>query len=284
VHKRSQNLDDFGAGDQGLMFGYATDEWDQETLHPLSHQLANSLCEELAKVRHAGTIPWLRPDCKAQVILQYTKEPSGRLVPLSIHTILISTQHNPDVAPETIRSVITEQIIKKVCPTELMKDDTRIIINPSGSFILGGPAADTGLTGRKIIVDTYGGWASHGGGAFSGKDPTKVDRSANYYARYVAKSLVAAGLCHRVCVQLSYAIGLPDPLSVYIDSYGSVKESLTDEDLEDIVSKNFNFRPGNMIKELNLLRPIYEKTAKYGAFGRRGDSDFTWECPKKLIL
>jgi S-adenosylmethionine synthetase len=213
----------------------------------------------MAKARHSKRIPWLRPDCKAQVIVEYQKSTTerGRLIPVSIHTILISTQHNPDVSSEEIQTTIKEQIVNKVCPSSLFTIATRIIINPSGSFIVGGPTADTGLTGRKIIVDTYGGWASHGGGAFSGKDPTKVDRSANYYARYVAKSLVAAGVCHRVCVQLSYAIGLPDPLSVYIDSYGTVKEGLSDEDLEDIVLKNFNFRPGNMIKELKLLRPIY---------------------------
>ena len=161
--------------------------------------------------------------------------------------------------------------------------DTKIVINPSGSFVVGGPKADSGLTGRKIIVDTYGGWAPHGGGAFSGKDPTKVDRSASYYTRYVAKSLVAAGLAHRVLVQVSYAIGLADPLSIYIDSYGTVKEGYTDEDLVRIVRKNFNFRPGSIIKELNLLRPIYRKTAKYGHFGRT-DPDFTWEQPKKLVL
>jgi S-adenosylmethionine synthetase len=161
--------------------------------------------------------------------------------------------------------------------------DTKIVINPSGSFVTGGPKADSGLTGRKIIVDTYGGWAPHGGGAFSGKDPTKVDRSASYYARYVAKSLVAAGLANRVLVQVSYAIGLPDPLSIYIDSYGTVKEGMNDEDLARIVRNNFSFRPGNIIKELNLLRPIYRKTAKYGHFGRN-DPDFTWETPKKLVL
>lgn len=164
-----------------------------------------------------------------------------------------------------------------------MLKDTDIVINPSGSFVLGGPAADSGLTGRKIIVDTYGGWAPHGGGAFSGKDPTKVDRSACYYCRFVAKSLVAAGLCHRVLIQVSYAIGLPDPLSIYLESYGTVKEGLTDEDLTEIVKKNFNFRPGHIIKELDLLRPIYLKTAKYGHFGR-SDPDFTWETPKKLNL
>ena len=161
--------------------------------------------------------------------------------------------------------------------------DTKIVINPSGSFVTGGPQADSGLTGRKIIVDTYGGWAPHGGGAFSGKDPTKVDRSASYYTRYVAKSLVAGGLCHRALVQVSYAIGLPDPLSIYVDSYGTVKEGMTDEDLIRVVKKNFNFRPGNIIKELNLLRPIYRKTAAYGHFGRN-DPDFTWEKPKQLVL
>lgn len=201
---------------------------------------------------------------------------------MRIYNILISTQHNPEVSNEEITRVLTEQIIKKVCPAEMLVD-TKLVINPSGSFVTGGPKADSGLTGRKIIVDTYGGWAPHGGGAFSGKDPTKVDRSASYYARYVAKSLVAAGLAHRVLVQVSYAIGLPDPLSIYIDSYGTVKEGYTDEDLARIVRKNFSFRPGNIIKELNLLRPIYRKTAKYGHFGRN-DPDFTWEQPKKLVL
>lgn len=215
------------------------------------------------------------------MIVEYQNE-KGRLKPIRIYNILISTQHNPDVSNEEITRVLTEQIIKKVCPAEML-NDTKIVINPSGSFVTGGPKADSGLTGRKIIVDTYGGWAPHGGGAFSGKDPTKVDRSASYYARFVAKSLVAAGLAHRVLVQVSYAIGLPDPLSVYIDSYGTVKEGMTDIDLARIVRKNFNFRPGSIIKELNLLRPIYRKTAKYGHFGRN-DPDFTWEFPKKLNL
>ena len=277
----AKDMDDFGAGDQGIMFGYATDEWDTVSLHPYSHYLANLLCEEMAKARHSGQIPWLRPDCKSQVIVEYKNE-KGMVEPIRIYNILISTQHDETVTTEEIKKVLTEQIIKKVCPAEMLKD-TDIVINPSGSFILGGPAADSGLTGRKIIVDTYGGWAPHGGGAFSGKDPTKVDRSATYYARFVAKSLVAAGLCHRVLVQVSYAIGLPDPLSIYIESYGTAKEGITDEDLVEIVKKNFNFRPGNIIKELDLLRPIYQKTAKYGHFGR-SDPDFTWETPKKLNL
>lgn len=274
-------MDDFGAGDQGLMFGYATDEWDKETLHPYSHYLSNLLCEEMAKARHSGQIPWLRPDCKSQVIVEYENN-KGHLKPVSIYNILISTQHNPDVSNEEIRRVIEEQIIRKVCPAEMLVN-TKLVINPSGSFVMGGPQADSGLTGRKIIVDTYGGWAPHGGGAFSGKDPTKVDRSGAYYARYVAKSLVAAGLCHRVLVQVSYAIGLADPLSIYIDSYGTVKDGLTDDDLVRIVNKNFNFRPGNIIRELDLLRPIYQKTAKYGHFGRN-DPDFTWEKPKPISL
>lgn len=198
--------------------------------------------------------------------------------PVGIYNVLISTQHDEDVSNEEIRRVLYEKIIKKVCPAELLTE-TKVVINPSGKFVLGGPHADAGLTGRKIIVDTYGGWAPHGGGAFSGKDPSKVDRSAAYYARYVAKSLVAAGLAHRVLVQVSYAIGLADPLSIYIDSYGTVKEGLTDYDLIRIVKNNFNFRPGNIIKELDLKRPIYKKTAKYGHFGRN-DPDFTWEQPK----
>lgn len=263
------------------MFGYATDEWDKETLHPYSHYLSNLLCEEMAKARHSGQIPWLRPDCKSQVIVEYENN-KGHLKPVSIYNILISTQHNPDVSNEEIRRVIEEQIIRKVCPAEMLVN-TKLVINPSGSFVMGGPQADSGLTGRKIIVDTYGGWAPHGGGAFSGKDPTKVDRSGAYYARYVAKSLVAAGLCHRVLVQVSYAIGLADPLSIYIDSYGTVKDGLTDDDLVRIVNKNFNFRPGNIIRELDLLRPIYQKTAKYGHFGRN-DPDFTWEKPKPISL
>lgn len=180
------------------MFGYATDEWDKETLHPYSHYLANKLCEEMAIARHSKTIPWLRPDCKSQVIVEYENK-GGMVKPISIYNILISTQHDGGISNEEINNTLTEKIIKKVCPAEMLKE-TKIVINPSGSFEMGGPQADAGLTGRKIIVDTYGGWAPHGGGAFSGKDPSKVDRSAAYYGRYVAKSLVAAGLCHRVLV------------------------------------------------------------------------------------
>lgn len=261
------------------MFGYATNEWDTELLHPYSHVLANQLGEEMARARHSGELPWLRPDCKTQVIVEYKKEADGRMTPIRVYNILISTQHTDAIKTEELRQILEEKIIKKVVPAAMLQD-TKIVINPSGSFISGGPAADAGLTGRKIIVDTYGGWAPHGGGAFSGKDPSKVDRSAAYYARYVAKSLVAAGLAHRVLVQVSYAIGLADPLSIHVESYGTVQGGRSDDDLKKIVENNFCFRPYNIIKELDLRRPIYLKTAKFGHFGRN-DPDFTWETPKK---
>lgn len=267
-----------GAGDQGLMFGYATDEWDTETLHPYSHVAAGLIVEEMAKLRKDGTLPWMRPDCKSQVIVEYEKMGDGQVKPKRVFNILISTQHDENVDQDTIKSELTEKVIKKVIPADMLVD-TQIVINPSGSFIQGGPFADAGLTGRKIIVDTYGGWCPHGGGAFSGKDASKVDRSAAYYARFVAKSLVANGLAHRVLVQVSYAIGIADPLSIHIDSYGTVKEGMTDDDLTRITRNNFNFRPGSIIKELGLKRPIFQKTAAFGHFGR-SDPDFTWEFPK----
>jgi S-adenosylmethionine synthetase len=267
------------AGDQGHMFGYATDEWDKETLFPLSHYLASRLCLKLAELRRSKEIPWLRPDCKSQVTVEYLREKSI-IKPLRVFNVLVSTQHDKSVTQEEIRKIVIEKVIKKVIPAEYLDEKTVYYVNPSGSFQVGGPAADAGLTGRKIVVDTYGGWAPHGGGAFSGKDPSKVDRSAAYYARYVAKSLVAAGLCHRAQVQVSYAIGVSDPLSIFIDSLGTVKEGISDYDLLHIVLKNFDFRPGSMIKELNLKRPIYRKTAAYGHFGRM-DPDFTWEYPKR---
>lgn len=200
------------------------------------------------------------------------------LKPISVYNILISTQHDPAVTNDVITKTLTDEVIKKVVP-EAMLTNTKIVINPSGKFDIGGPAADAGLTGRKIIVDTYGGWCPHGGGAFSGKDQSKVDRSAAYYGRYVAKSIVANGLAHRCLIQVSYAIGLADPLSIHVDSYGTVKEGLTDDDLMRIVKNNFCFRPGAIIKELDLKRPIYQKTAAFGHFGRT-DKDFTWEQPK----
>ena len=227
------------------MFGYATNEWDTETLHPYSHYLANKLGEEMAIKRKNGSIGWLRPDCKTQVIVEYRND-NGKMVPLRVYNILISTQHDPEVTNEVIKETLTEQIIKQVIP-ENMLQGTQIVINPSGKFDRGGPAADAGLTGRKIIVDTYGGWGAHGGGAFSGKDPTKVDRSAAYYARFVAKSLVAGGLCDRALLQVSYAIGLADPLSIHVETYGTVKDGRTEADIVRIVRNNFNFRPGNII-------------------------------------
>ena len=248
VHGNKDELD-MGAGDQGLMFGYATDEWDTEILHPYSHYLSNEICALMAKERKNGNIPWLRPDCKSQVIVEYEKLADGQVKPIRVYNILISTQHHPDTDNETIRKVLTEQVINKVVPAEMLVD-TKIVINPSGKFDVGGPAADAGLTGRKIIVDTYGGWCPHGGGAFSGKDASKVDRSAAYYGRYVAKSIVANKLAHRVLVQVSYAIGLADPLSIHVDSYGTMKEGLTDDDLTRIVKNNFCFRPGSIIQEL----------------------------------
>jgi len=232
----------------------------------------------MAIQRKNGSIPWLRPDNKSQVIVEYEKLADGNVKPKRVYNVLISTQHSMDVTNEVIRETLTEKVIKKVIPAEFLID-AKLVINPSGRFDSGGPQADAGLTGRKIIVDTYGGWSPHGGGAFSGKDASKVDRSAAYYGRYVAKSLVANGLCNRVLVQVSYAIALADPLSIHIDTYGTVKEGFTDEKLVKIVRNNFNFRPGNIIKELDLKRPIYEKTARYGHFGR-DDPDFTWEKPK----
>lgn len=237
---------DFGAGDQGLMFGYATDEH-PETLHPYSHVLSNQICERMAVLRKDGTLPWLRPDCKSQVIIEYESKANGTVKPLRIYNILISTQHDPSISNEDIRKELIEKVINVIAPADMLKG-TDIVINPSGKFCIGGPAADAGLTGRKIIVDTYGGWCPHGGGAFSGKDATKVDRSGAYYARFVAKSLVANKLCNRCVVQVSYAIGIADPLSIHVDSYGTVKEGLNDNDLMKIVKKNFNFRPGNIIK------------------------------------
>ena len=200
------------------------------------------------------------------------------LKPIRVYNILISTQHSPDVTNDVIQKTLTEEVINKVVPAEML-NGTKIVINPSGKFDVGGPAADAGLTGRKIIVDTYGGWCPHGGGAFSGKDQSKVDRSAAYYGRYVAKSIVANKLAHRCLIQVSYAIGLADPLSIHVDSYGTVKEGMTDDDLIRIVKNNFCFRPGSIIKELDLKRPIYQKSAAFGHFGRT-DPDFTWETPK----
>jgi S-adenosylmethionine synthetase len=274
------NPEDIGAGDQGIMFGYATDE--TETMMPLTHMLATQIGAKLTEVRKNGTLPWVRPDGKTQVTCEYTME-NGAPVPLRVHTVVISTQHSEDVTNEQISKDLMEHVIKPVIPAKYLDDKTIYHLNPSGRFVIGGPHGDAGLTGRKIIIDTYGGWGAHGGGAFSGKDTTKVDRSAAYAARWVAKSLVASSLCKRVLVQLSYAIGVAHPLSVFVDSYGTCTTGLTDEELTAIVNKNFDLRPGCIIRDLDLRRPFLKRTAAYGHFGRE-DPDFKWELPKKLEL
>jgi S-adenosylmethionine synthetase len=274
---KKQEDDTLGAGDQGLMFGYACKETPE--LMPLSYELARKLAQKLSETWRNGTCKWIRPDGKTQVTVEYKKE-GGVCIPLRVHTVLISVQHDP-MDNATIRKDIMEHVIKPVIDPKLLDDKTIFHINPSGSFVHGGPFADAGLTGRKIIVDTYGGWGAHGGGAFSGKDPTKVDRSACYAARWVAKSLVAAGLAERVIVQVAYSIGVADPLNIFVDSYGTGKYS--DADLLKIVHANFSLRPFHIIKELDLRRPIYYKTARFGHFGR-DDKDFTWEQPKKLTI
>jgi len=273
-------LEEIGAGDQGIMFGYATDE--TESLMPLTHQLATSLGARLTEVRKNGTCPWVRPDGKTQVTCEYRME-SGRPIPVRVHTIVISTQHSEDITNEDIRTQLLEHVIKPVVPAEYLDEKTIYHLNPSGRFVIGGPHGDAGLTGRKIIIDTYGGWGAHGGGAFSGKDTTKVDRSAAYAARWVAKSIIAAGLAHRCLVQLSYAIGVSHPLSIFIDTYGTgmTRSQKSDHQITDIVKNNFDLRPGAIIRDLNLRRPVMKKTAAYGHFGRT-DPDFTWETPRQL--
>ena len=272
-------VEDIGAGDQGIMFGYASDE--TEELMPLSLSLANKLGYQLAKLRKDNTIPWLRPDGKTQVTVEYTKGKQNEMIPLRVHTILISSQHAPGIPIETIRREVLDKIIKPVVPVALLDDRTIYHINPSSSFTIGGPHGDAGLTGRKIIIDTYGGWGAHGGGAFSGKDPTKVDRSAAYAARWAAKSLVANGFCRRVLVQVSYAIGLAKPLSLFVDTYGSVAEGYCDQDLTEILGRNFDFRPGCIIRDLELKKPQYQALAAYGHMGRT-DIMPRWEVPRDL--
>ena len=270
--------EDIAAGDQGHMFGYATDETDE--FMPLSHSLATRLGQRLTLVRKNGCLPYLRPDGKTQVTVEYMNA-SGRTVPLRVHTILISTQHAPNISNEALRHDLLKHVIMPVVPPSLLDEKTIYHLNPSGKFVIGGPHGDAGLTGRKIVIDTYGGWGAHGGGAFSGKDASKVDRSGAYAARWVAKSLVASGLCKRCLVQVSYSIGLPEPLSMFVDSYSTVTPGLTDRDLLNIVMENFDFRPGRLVRDLGLQAPIFRKTSTYCHFGR-SEYDFAWEKPKDL--
>jgi S-adenosylmethionine synthetase len=261
-----------GAGDQGLMFGYATNETPE--LMPAPIMFAHQLGRELTRVRKTGAVKWLRPDAKSQVSVQYVNDQ-----PVRITNVVVSTQHSADVKHRTIERFIIDEIVKKVLPAQLLDKQTTYLINPTGRFVVGGPQGDTGLTGRKIIVDSYGGMGRHGGGCFSGKDPSKVDRSAAYMGRYVAKNIVAAGLATSAEIQFAYAIGYPDPVSVCINTFGT--GVVSDEDLERAVAEVFSFKPAAIIKQLNLLRPIYSKTTNYGHFGKT-DPDITWERIDKV--
>ncbi|XP_034754471.1 S-adenosylmethionine synthase [Etheostoma cragini] len=275
VHVDRQE-EDIGAGDQGLMFGYATDE--TEECMPLTIVLAHRLNSKMAELRRSGNIAWLRPDSKTQVTVHYDQK-DGAVIPKRVHTIVVSVQHDDYISLEEQKRVLKEEVINAVVPAKYLDDKTIYHIQPSGRFVIGGPQGDAGVTGRKIIVDTYGGWGAHGGGAFSGKDFSKVDRSAAYAARWVAKSLVKAKLCRRVLVQVSYAIGVAKPLSISLFTYGSSQK--TESELLQIVNKNFDLRPGVIVRELNLKRPIYQQTASYGHFGR---PEFSWEMAKKLVF
>jgi len=272
----NRSEEDIGAGDQGLMFGYATDE--TEECMPLTVVLAHRLNQKIAELRRSGDLSWARPDSKTQVTAEYIFQ-NGACIPQRVHTIVVSLQHSEKVTLDELRSEIMEKVVKVVIPEKYFDENTIVHINPCGHFIIGGPQGDAGLTGRKIIVDTYGGWGAHGGGAFSGKDFTKVDRSAAYAARWVAKSLVKSGICRRCLVQVSYAIGLAEPLSITVFDYGT--SNLNQKQLLSIVKNNFDLRPGKIVKDLNLRTPFYQQTSTYGHFGREG---FPWEKPKTLLI
>ena len=272
VNRTKEQEMDQGAGDQGLMFGYACDETPQ--LMPMPIYYAHRLMERQAELRKDGRLTWLRPDAKSQVSVSYL---NGR--PQRVETVVVSTQHHPDVSHAVLTEAVIEEIIKPVIPKNMLSGDTRYLVNPTGRFVVGGPMGDCGLTGRKIIVDTYGGTAHHGGGAFSGKDPSKVDRSAAYAARYVAKNIVAAGIASKCEVQVAYAIGVARPVSMMVDTFGTGK--ISDDDIVKLIERHFDLRPRAIIHSLNLLRPIYAKTAAYGHFGR-DEPEFTWEATTRL--
>ncbi|MDW7642927.1 MAG: methionine adenosyltransferase [Nitrosomonadaceae bacterium] len=271
VNRTKEEEMDQGAGDQGLMFGYACDETPQ--LMPMPIYYAHRLMERQAELRKDGRLPWLRPDAKSQVSVRYL---NGK--PQWIETIVVSTQHHPDISQAILTEAVIEEIIKSVIPKDMLSESTRYLVNPTGRFVVGGPMGDCGLTGRKIIVDTYGGTAHHGGGAFSGKDPSKVDRSAAYVGRYVAKNIVAAGIASRCEVQIAYAIGVAHPVSLTVDTFGTGR--ISDHKITELISRHFDLRPRAIIHTLNLLRPIYAKTAAYGHFGR-DEPEFTWESTDK---
>ena len=270
-HLTDEEVESIGAGDQGMMFGFACNE--TPTLMPLPIYLAHKLTRRQSELRKSGAIPWLRPDAKSQVTIEYSK---GK--PVRVDTVLISTQHAPDVSQNEIVETITEELIMPTLPKDMIDNNLKVFVNPTGRFVVGGPMGDAGVTGRKIIVDTYGGMGRHGGGAFSGKDPTKVDRSAAYAARYVAKNVVAAGLADRVEVQVAYAIGVAHPLSVNVETFGTAK--IADEKIAALINEYFDLRPGAIIRDLKLCQPIYRKTAAYGHFGR-DDIEFPWERTDK---
>ena len=270
-HLTDEEVESIGAGDQGMMFGYACNE--TSTLMPLPIYLAHKLARRQSELRKNGTLPWLRPDAKSQVTIEYSM---GK--PKRVDTVLVSTQHSPDVSLADLTEAVTEEIIMPMLPKELVDRDLKVFVNPTGRFVIGGPMGDAGVTGRKIIVDTYGGMGRHGGGAFSGKDPTKVDRSAAYAARYVAKNIVAAGIADRVEVQVAYAIGVSHPLSVNVETFGTAK--ISDEHISGLITDHFDLRPGAIIRDLKLRQPFYRKTAAYGHFGR-DDFEFPWERTDK---
>ncbi|MDN5276718.1 MAG: S-adenosylmethionine synthetase [Clostridiales bacterium] len=274
MQEMEDDIEAIGAGDQGMMFGFACNETPE--LMPLPISLAHKITRRLAQVRKDGTLEYLRPDGKSQVTVEYEGDK-----PVRVHTVVVSTQHSPDVDHSTIERDVIDKVIKAVIPPEFLDDKTRYLVNPTGRFVVGGPQGDSGLTGRKIIVDTYGGYARHGGGAFSGKDPTKVDRSASYAARYVAKNIVAAGLADKCEVAVAYAIGVSRPVSISVDTFGTAK--VPEELILELIHKNFDLRPGAIIRDLNLRRPIYKQTAAYGHFGRL-DLDLPWEKTDKAQL